>query len=255
MDITPILNLTKIALEDIQEKFDIKENLYKKYVEEEILKNDCLLHLLHLRNDNFDWVKETPLGGAGTSLNGIVLYCLIRLKNMDYVIETGVSGGYYTTFMIEALHATRKWPILVSLEISSNMKEVGKLIPQNTINKTIPNSHNDDVDWNLVTGKSSLDYFSDLKLSKSTHHAGLYSHDSLHTMAHMLKELNEFKQSVSDEFYVFIDDEKSDNFWDRCLQTGAFKKQGYVYSYISGKESRLNGHLGGFIKYNKIKEK
>jgi hypothetical protein len=135
------------------------------------------------------------------------------------------------------------------------MKEVGKLIPEATKNKTIGNGDNDELDWRLITGKSSLDYFADLKSSNSKHNAQLYSHDSLHTFKHMFLELQEFKQSTSDEFYVFIDDEKSDEFWNKCLQTGAFKKNGYEFMYISGKESRLNGHLGGFLKYKKIGEK
>lgn len=248
MNISPILNLTKVALEDLQEKFEIKQDLYSDYVEGEILKNDELVHLLHLRNDNFDWTTQTPLGGAGTSLNGIILYCLIRAKGMNYVIETGVSGGYYTAFMLEALHKGKEYPLLTSLEISSDMKEVGKLIPEATRHKTIASCDHTEVDWNLITGKSSLEYFK----SHPQHNATLYSHDSLHTMAHMMKELNEFKKSTSEEFYVFIDDEKSDNFWDKCLQMGAFKKPGYTVKYISGKESRLRGHMGGFLQFKKI---
>jgi len=245
-----IENLCKVGLEDIQKCFDIKEDLWK-YVQDEIKLNPDLMSLIATRQSDFDWTKQTPLGGAGTSLNAIVLYCLIRNKNMNYVIETGVSGGYYTTFMMEALHTTMQWPALVSLEISDDMEKVGKLIPQSTRNKTIGNGGNNELDWMLISGKSSLDYFSELKRNSSKHSADLYSHDSLHTMAHMMKELKEFKESSSNEFYIFIDDEKSDGFWDKCIQMGAFKKSGYTVNYISGKESRLNGHLGGFIQYKK----
>jgi hypothetical protein len=128
------------------------------------------------------------------------------------------------------------------------MDEVGKLIPMATKMKTIPSCDHIEVDWHLITGKSSLEFFK----NKLQHNASLYSHDSLHTMAHMMKELNEFKQSTSDEFYVFIDDEKSDNFWNKCIQMGAFKKPGYAVKYISGQESRLRGHMGGFVQYKKI---
>ena len=67
----------------------------------------------------------------------------------------------------------------------------------------------------------------------------------------MLKELNEFKNNKSLDFFVFIDDEKTDNFWQHCLNMGAFQKPGYSVKYISGAESRLQGHLGGFLHYVK----
>lgn len=244
MQDNPILNIVKIGLEDIQKFFDIEKNLYKEYIENEVLKNQNLINLLQIRNDNFNWQKETPLGGAGTSLNACVLYCLIRNSNAADVIETGVSGGYYTSFMLEALQLSvqKRQPKLTSLELSDDMTKVGKLVPKEFKEDVIKSGY-----WELIAGKSSLDY-----LTSQTRNAKLFSHDSLHTMAHMMKELNEFKKCELDEFFVFIDDEKSDNFWDRCLQMNAFKKSGYKVQYISGKESRLHGHLGGFLRYGKI---
>lgn len=261
MDIQPlwqsldgIEQLCKVALEDIQNCFDIKEDLWEKYVVKEIKQNKPLMTLIETRQDNFDWEKQTPLGGAGTTLNGIVLYCLARVWDMHWIIETGVSGGFYTSFLIEGLQANLNYPTLHSLELSDDMTQVGKLIPKETREKTLRNDEvNENVDWYLITGKSSLDYFKEVRAKNQTHCADLYSHDSLHTMAHMMKELNEFKQSTSEDFFIFIDDEKSDGFWDKCLQMGAFKKPGYKISAISGKESRLKGHLGGFVKYSKIK--
>lgn len=249
----PIEQLCKVALEDVQNKFDIKTDLWAEYVEKEIKLNKDLMYLIEKRQDNFDWATQTPLGGAGTSLNAIVLYCLIRHHNMSHVIETGVSGGFYTAFMMSALAKSIDYPMLISLELSDDMTKVGSLIPQSIRDLTKGNENHDELDWNLKTGKSSLEYF---KEKNRTHCADLYSHDSLHTMSHMMKELNEFKKSTRDNFFIFIDDEKSDNFWDKCLQNGAFKKPGFEVKCISGKESRLQGHLGGFIQYNKIyKEK
>lgn len=232
-------DLIKIGLEDVANCFGIKEDLFQKYYKEEILKNEALIPLMEKRHANFDWTVETPLGGAGTTLNGVVLYSLIRHYSMWSVIETGVSGGYYSAFMLAAFNKNDKLGVLSSLELSTNEKEVGKLVPKEKLLNT-------KVCWNLHLGTNSLD-----KLAKWDHQSGLYCHDSLHTISHMLKELNEFKKSKSGEFFVFIDDEKSDNFWQKCLQTGAFKKPGYDVKYISGVESRLKGHLGGFIKYEK----
>jgi hypothetical protein len=239
-------DLMKIGLEDLEACFDIKENFYEKYLENEILKNKLLLPLMKQRDcGTFNWVDETPLGGMGTTLNACVLYSLIRHHKIKHVIETGVSGGYYSSFMLAALNENNNEGLLTSLEISDNKQEVGKFVPKFQLN--------DGVNWDLRMGRSSLEYFSDCKKDKVKHNAVLYSHDSLHTMAHMLKELKEFKESTSDVFYVFIDDEKSDRFWERCLEAGFFKKQGYEVKYVSGAESRLRGHLGGFVQYRSNK--
>lgn len=235
-----MLELIKVALEDIQNVFEIKENLYEKYVEGEILKDEFLKSLMARRADNFDWKKETPLGGAGTTLNACVLYCLIKHYKIGSVIETGVSGGYYSCFILSALKDNPD-NTLLSLELSDDMKVVGHLIPDSL-----------KANWNLIAGKSSLETFKEWKKEGLEHFAGLYVHDSLHSLRHMLSELFEFKNSTSDQFIVFVDDEKSDNFWTLALAQKAFNKSGYAVKYISGKESRFNGHhLGGFLRYEK----
>lgn len=239
-----MLNLIKTGLEDIQQTFDIKEDLYEKYVENEIKKDKNLISLIQKRDNNFDWTTETPLGGAGTTLNACILYSLIRHHKIFSVLETGVSGGYYSSFMLSALKKNRKYYIpeiclLVSLELSNDKNKVGKLIPENLKEN-----------WFLHSGINSLEKLEQYKNNNGFKYQ-LYSHDSLHTMSHMLKELKYFQQCKEDKFFIFIDDEKSDNFWNKCLQINAFKKEGYKLKYISGTESRLKGHMGGFIQYVK----
>lgn len=243
-----MLEIIKTALEDIQAVFGINKNLFELYFVNEISKNKDLVNLINKRQNNFDWQKETKLGGAGTVLNGTVLYCLIREFDMLDVLETGVSGGLYTSFMLAALDANC-WDgaaHLVSLELSDDMTQVGKLIPEN-----IKKKFHQPGDWNLIIGKSSLDYFKALSDGGMHHGAQLYSHDSLHTYEHMMEELRNFKESHAKKFFVFIDDEKSDDFWNRCIADKSFDKDGYSVKFISGKESRLNGHLGGFLMYEK----
>jgi len=67
----------------------------------------------------------------------------------------------------------------------------------------------------------------------------------------MLKELYEFKKCRRDLFYVFFDDEREEDFWNRSVSLRLFDRRGYDVRYISGRESRLCGHLGGFIQYKK----
>ena len=243
-----VWDIVKIGIEDVEKVFNIQDNLYQKYVEDEIKKDKDLLNLINFRDSGVDWQKETPLGGMGTTLNACVLYCLVRYYGMSDILETGVSGGYYSSFILSALSKSKDnslGPMLKSLEISNDEKEIGKLVPEslkNTIN----------VKWDKsFFGLDSLEYFRNLHTTKTHHEYDMYCHDSLHTMAHMTKELNEFKQSQSNMYFIFIDDEKSDNFWTRSLQTNAFKRNGYSVKWISGNESRLKGHLGGFIFYVK----
>ena len=240
-----MIEFIKVALEDVQNAFDIRESLFEKYFVGEILKDEFLVSLANQRASDFDWQKETPLGGAGTTLNAVVLYCLIKHYNLNSVIETGVSGGYYSSFILSALkNARHKENFLLSLELSGDTSKIGKFIPENLKDG-----------WDLIVGKSSLDTFKEWKVSGIEHFAGLYCHDSLHTLSHMLRELHEFKQSVSDEFFIFIDDQNAEAFWDKALAMKAFDKPGYDVKYISGKESRLQGHLGGFLKYERKSRK
>ncbi len=79
----------------------------------------------------------------------------------------------------------------------------------------------------------------------------LYCHDSLHTMKHMMKELLQFKKCQLDNFFIYIDDQNTDNFWQIVSSMKGFGKLGYNTEKIDGSESRLKAHLGGFIQYTK----
>lgn len=233
--------IIKIALEDVAECFKIEKDLYKTYCKEEILKNKTLVSMIDKRsNEVIDWNEKTPLGGPGTVLNAVVLYSLIRHYELFMAVETGVSGGFYTTFLLEALLGSNGG-ILRSIEISDNKEEVGKLIPKKWFESP---------SWHLEIGTNSLD---SLKNEEDDYNRifHLYCHDSLHTMSHMTKELIEFKKCKNDRFFIFFDDQNSDLFWDRCLKTNTFLKPGYDVKYISGSESRLKKHMGGFLKYDK----
>lgn len=239
-------DLVRIAMEDVQNCFGITENLYEKYIENEIKKDELLVPLIERRQNNFDWKIETPLGGPGTSLNSCILYSLIRHFDMDNVLETGVAGGFYTLFILAALK--KNYPAkLISLELSDDKSEVGKLVPQEL---RLP--FDGISGWDLRMGTNSLEYFKILKSLGAEHKAQLYLHDSLHTFSHMVKELLEFKQSQSNHFIVFFDDQISEDFWNRCLKMKLFEKKGFDVKWISGQECRLKSHLGGFISFKRV---
>ncbi|MBI2449300.1 hypothetical protein HYV49_03305 [Candidatus Pacearchaeota archaeon] len=236
-----IEELCKIGIADVQLCFNIKEDLWDKYIEQELCKNESLMDLINFRQSvNFDWKVDTKLGGPATTLNACVLYCLIRYYDLFMICETGVAGGYSTVFLLEAV--SRNGGIMRSLELSNDMNEVAKLVPE---------KWKDSPTWHLKTGVDSVEFLRNENddYNRIFH---LYCHDSLHTFKHMFSELTEFKKCKNDRFFVFFDDQNSENFWDRCLQMKLFEKKGYNVKYISGKESRLNGHMGGIIKYDKV---
>lgn len=230
-----MLEILKVGLEDVAKCFSIDKDLYETYVQGEIAANEELRSVISTREQMTDWQDLTPLGGPGTILNGCVLYSLVRHYGLSSVLETGVSGGFYTSFLLAALKQSSGR--LVSLELSDDKKEVGKLVPWK-----------DYEGWHLIDGVDSIAHM--IKNPPTT--TQMCCHDSLHTMSHMLKELMLFKKCALNESFIYFDDQNSDNFWQRCLDTNAFQKPGYTIKYISGNESRLEGHLGGFIKYEKV---
>lgn len=236
-----MLNLVKTALEDVQQAFEIEEDLFEKFFPE-IISDTDLKRMIDERQNFGDWTQKTPLGGPGTSLNAIVLYCLVRHYRINRALETGVSGGFYTTFLLQSLDKSNgDESELRSIDLSSDAREVGKLIPEE---KRTAVTY-----FDLILGEDSLEHMRNKLPHRSFQ---LYCHDSLHEYPHMLAELQEFKKCELDQFFVYIDDQNSDDFWQRCLYLKLFNKPGYDIKCISGNESRLKGHLGGFVKYEKI---
>ncbi len=227
-----MLELIKTALEDIATCFGIEEDLFTKYVADGVTQETDLRAIITRRDQMADWQEHTPLGGPGTVLNGCILYSLVNHYNISSALETGVSGGFYTAFLLNSLKKTKGK--LTSLELADS-DEVGKLIT-----KPWPKH------WDLQKGQDSLQY-----LQNNNVQADLYCHDSLHTLGHMLKELIFFKRCNKDRFFIYIDDQNADNFWNFAKNTNAFYKVGYDLKYISGAESRLKGHVGGFLKYER----
>lgn len=230
-----IENLVRVGLQDIAGRFEIKEDLFDKYVKAEALENENLVRIIQSRDKIRDWKVDTPLGGPGTVLNAVALYSLVRHFQLGNIIETGVSGGFYTAFILAALQKNGRGE-LVSVELSDDKTQVGKLIPEGLKSDR----------WILEDGTDSIEFLKGQVMDDQ-----LFCHDSLHTMKHMTQELMEFKRCELDDFFIYIDDQDTEMFWDNCIRMNLFEKPGYKVSKIRGKESRLKGHLGGFLRYQR----
>ena len=85
------------------------------------------------------------------------------------------------------------------------------------------------------------------------HDYDLCVHDSLHTKFHMIKELLYFKKTNKEKFLIFFDDQNSESFWDYCFRLKLYEKTGFNVKWADGNNCAPNGHLGGFLKFEKNK--
>jgi len=208
---------------------------WDKYIKNELLTKKELVELLNYRGSFEDLWEGFPQGLPGTALNAICLYGIVRENGLKNVLETGVANGFYTSFILSAV--IENGGQLTSIDISDH-EHIGRYVPY----KTSPN-------WTLVKGISSLDYLKD----KVPHKYDLCCHDSLHTRDHMHEELEVFKQCdlSTNRFFVFFDDQNSQDFWEYCFNVNWQSKNGYSYQMAEGRYCSIKGHLGGFLKYTK----
>jgi len=233
-----VVELASYAFEDLCLKFDLPFGiLFGRYVVGELLSKEEIVNLLILRDNNTDDnAKLFPLGGPGTFLNASLCYAFIRYFKCKKILETGVANGYYSSFLLSA--AIENGAELHSVELSDNGAEVAKYVP--TLYKPYDK-------WKLQIGMNSLDFLKNIKNMDYD----FYCHDSLHTFDHMSKELFEFQRCNKDQFLVYMDDQNDDNFWNKSLEKEIFQKDGYDVNYICGTDTRLRGHIGGFLKYDR----
>lgn len=217
--------------------FNIEESKAGELLEElfsklEIL-NFCKIRSIGNLNSDF-FLKMTTYEGfpaaPGTILNAAFLYILIRYFNLKNVFEAGTASGFYSTFLLLAVEQTGGHLDTVDLLTGDGVGE----------NILYPNSKC----FSLFKGQDSISFLKE-KNAKGVHY-DLYCHDSTHRFPHMLKELSEFKKCKKDSFFCFFDDQRSDNFWQRCIDTKLFNKSGYNIKFTNE-----DAELGGFIKYER----
>ena len=171
------------------------DNKFKK-LDEYINKQDI--------NSNF--FKDNPAGRLGRESQphaGYFLYVLVRALKPDIFVETGVSGGESSTFILQAMEDNKKGK-LYSVDFPQAIVEKGltTISPEGTSSGwLIPDNlkHR----WDLTLGKSE-DVLPPLlkKLDK----IDIFFHDSLHTYDHMLFEYNTCWDYLKDNGILISDD-------------------------------------------------
>ena len=222
--------IIQIFLEDIQNLFNINENLYEKYILNDLYKDPTTEQFIIKRQTG----QLNAMQGSGTTANLALMHCLIKYYGFDKIVETGVDSGFSSYMLVNSLKDVNGH--LLSIDILTNPRTAEFALER----------FNNYTNWKLIKGIGSVDYLKTIGRDFQ-----LYVHDSLHTRNYMLKELEEFKKCKLDRFVLFFDDQKSENFWDFCISNGLFLKKGYKVSFNKKENVRLYDHMGGFILYEK----
>ena len=219
--------------------FEAKEETVVSLIDELFKNTDvmnyCLLRSIEDTNAKcFQTMKtlEDYVAAPGTILNGAFLYVVIRYFKLKNIFESGTASGFYTSFLLAALIKNGADFNLDTVDLLS-LDDVGKNILFDS-----PNVH-------VYKATNSLDFLKAKNDKKEFY--DLYCHDSQHTFNHMLKELTRFKKCEKDLYFCFFDDQRSQDFWSRCIKMGLFWKEGYQANLTNEPEQ-----LGGFLQYKKV---
>ena len=180
-----------------------KNSKLKNHLDDKFKKLD---EYINKQDINSNFFKDNPAGRLGRESQpyaGYFLYVLVRALKPDIFVETGVSGGESSTFILQAMEDNKKGK-LYSVDFPQAIVEKGltTISPEETSSGwLIPDylKHR----WDLTLGKSE-DVLSPLlkKLGK----IDIFFHDSLHTYDHMLFEYNTCWNYIKDNGILISDD-------------------------------------------------
>ena len=192
------------------------ENL-KKYLDD-ISNNTKLLNHLKTQFDtyydyiaksdlnNLKFSKENPAGRLNRQSQenaGFFLYLLVRSLKPEIFVETGVSAGESSSFILQAMH-DNNFGKLYSVDLPRAIVEKGltTIIPENRSSGwLIPESLKDR--WELHLGKSEEIL---PKLFSKLTQIDIFFHDSLHTYDHMMFEYLTSWDYIKEGGVLFSDD-------------------------------------------------
>lgn len=123
----------------------------------------------------------------------LFLYNFVRTKQPNLVLETGVSTGYSTRIILEAMNVNKRGK-LYSVEISYN---VGELLGDIDRSK-----------WKLVVGKPREGLTDALR---TLDNIDVFVHDSDHSKGNMLFEFEESIKKIASGGFIMSDDINENN--------------------------------------------
>ena len=180
-----------------------KNSKLKNHLDDKFKKLD---EYINKQDINSNFFKDNPAGRLGRESQphaGYFLYVLVRALKPDIFVETGVSGGESSTFILQAMEDNKKGK-LYSVDFPQAIVEKGltTISPKGTSSGwLIPDylKHR----WDLTLGKSE-DVLP--PLLKKLEKIDIFFHDSLHTYDHMLFEYNTCWDYLKDNGILISDD-------------------------------------------------
>lgn len=208
----------------------IVKKLYKKLYSSDFHRQ--LKDKSGLKEGFFDFSMLNPTRGP-------LLYLICRLLRPKVIVETGVSDGFSSSFILKALEENNQGK-LYSIDFPNqpgheNRNQSGWLIPLDLRPR-----------WELIIGDSKQKLPDLIERLKTI---DIFSHDSDHSYNHVLFELNTVWPVIAQKGIVLVDDiHMSKAYHDFCLEKGA--KDRMIYKLGIG----IKGDISPKIKQESLKE-
>ena len=167
--------------DDISKNTSLEQHLQKKFKKY----ND---YILQADLEFTKLAKENPAGRLNRPSQGhagFFLYILVRALKPEFFVETGVSAGESSTYILQAMH-DNNFGKLYSIDLPSVFvpKGLTTITPEGeTSGWAVPEELKDR--WELIFGKSEA-ILPDLL--KKLQNIDIFFHDSMHTYHHMMFE-------------------------------------------------------------------
>ena len=189
----------KQNFDDISKNSDLENHLQKKF-------NDYKNYISESNLQFTKLAKENPAGRLNRPSQGhagFFLYMIVRSIKPEYFVETGVSAGESSTYILQAMH-DNNFGKLISIDMPSVFvpKGLTTITPEGeTSGWAVPDYLKDR--WELNLGKAEELLPDILKKLKKI---DIFFHDSMHTYEHMMFEYTKSWDYIKNNGLLLSDD-------------------------------------------------
>ena len=189
----------KQYFDDISKNSDLENHLQKKFKDYNSYISESNLQFTKLAKENPAGRLNRPSQGHA----GFFLYMIVRSVKPEYFVETGVSAGESSTYILQAMH-DNNFGKLISIDMPSVFvpKGLTTITPEGeTSGWAIPEYLKDR--WELNLGKAEELLPDILKKLKKI---DIFFHDSMHTYEHMMFEYTKSWDYIKNNGLLLSDD-------------------------------------------------
>ena len=189
----------KQNFDDISKNSDLENHLQKKFKDYNSYISESNLQFTKLAKENPAGRLNRPSQGHA----GFFLYMIVRSIKPEYFVETGVSAGESSTYILQAMH-DNNFGKLISIDMPSVFvpKGLTTITPEGeTSGWAVPDYLKDR--WELNLGKAEELLPDILKKLKKI---DIFFHDSMHTYEHMMFEYTKSWDYIKNNGLLLSDD-------------------------------------------------